>query len=428
MKWLHLSDIHYNPRNDGRSTHQLRTKLPRYIAENHIEADYLFITGDFRNAKYQNSDDYVVASEAVRFILEIADAAKIPYINIHIVPGNHDLTRTEDINRLRRIKENYNANDGRFQDDDSDLFFLLERFHFYRQIVYIMEKYGVPTHQVSGLYQLHGVHYAPEFSLLYLNTCIICNSDNDRGNLIIGNFDIYQCLEEIKREYPDRPIIVLAHHGIENFRPDERNAVERLFKDYPIKLYLCGDAHKPWQRTTNNILELTMGGLIQGNNVRTVFSVGEQKNEKYLIKAYEWDADTSRWGEYTQLNEELRDELGDSFLDSGTTKVFREAPKTDLASHPDSDCLHKQLCGEFKAVREHDGACISSQAILLAKKLWNEYQDEIGGIYLLDLARIQNNQKAIEEIYFALSISTDARVRTLAKRWNEKWRCVNEHF
>lgn len=428
MKWLHLSDIHYNPRNDGRSTHQLRTKLPRYIAENYIEADYLFITGDFRNAKYQKSDDNVVASEAVKFILEIADAAKIPYNNIHIVPGNHDLTRTEDINRLCRIKENYNANDGRFQDDDSDVFFLLERFHFYRQIVHMMEKHGVPIHQTSGLYQLHGVYYAPEFSLLYLNTCLICNSDNDRGNLIIGNFDIYQRLEEIERDHPDRPIIVLAHHGIENFRPDERNAVERLFKDYPIKLYLCGDAHKPWRRTINGILELTMGGLIQGNNVRTVFSVGELKNEKYLIKAHEWDVDTSRWGEYTQLNEELRDELGTGVLDIGTTKVFRESPKNGLADCSDSDLLHQRLRDEFKTVRRHDGSCISNQAILLAKRLWNEYQDEIGGIYLLDLARIQNNQKVIEEIYFALSISTDAQVRVLARRWNEKWRCVNEHI
>ena len=124
----------------------------------------------------------------------------------------------------------------------------------------------------------------------------------------------------------------------------------------------------------------------------------------------------------------MRDELGDNFLDIGTTRVLRETSKTDLASYPVSDFSHKRLRDEFKAVRRHDGVCISSQAILLAEKLWNEYQDEIGGIYLLDLARIQNNQKAIEEIYFALSISTDAQVRTLAKRWNKKWRCVNEHF
>ncbi len=30
MKWLHLSDIHYNPYRDGRSTEQLREKLLKY--------------------------------------------------------------------------------------------------------------------------------------------------------------------------------------------------------------------------------------------------------------------------------------------------------------------------------------------------------------------------------------------------------------
>ncbi len=428
MKWLHLSDIHYNPRNDGRSTYQLRTKLPQYIAENHIDAEYLFITGDFRNAKYQKTDDYTVASETVKFIFEIADAAKIPRTNIHIVPGNHDLTRTEDIDRLRRIKENYIANDGRFQSDDGDLFFLLERFRFYRQIANMMEKQGVPLHQTSRLYQLHGVHYTPEFSLLYLNTCLVCNSDEDRGNLIIGNFDLYQCLEEIKREHPDRPIIVLAHHGIENFRLDEKLAVERLLKEYPVKLYLCGDSHKPWRRAINGILELTMGCLVQGSNIRTVFSTGEFKNGKILIKAHEWDADTSRWGEYTQLNEELREELGGNILEQGHTEFFRRKTETLLASTQVSDLSHKRLYDEFITVRRRDGACISEQAISLANRLWNEYQDETGGIYLLDLARIQNNQKVIKEIYFALSVSADAQVRTLARQWNEKWGCVNEHF
>ena len=97
---------------------------------------------------------------------------------------------------------------------------------------------------------------------------------------------------------------------MDNFRTDERKAVENLFRDYPIKLYLCGDAHTPWRRSTNKFVEITMGGLLQDNNVRTVFSVGEMEKEKIQIKAHEWDADTNRWGEYTQLNDELNDIFG----------------------------------------------------------------------------------------------------------------------
>lgn len=46
MKWIHLSDIHFDPQSDGRNANQLRRKLIEYIKGCHIKADYLFITGD----------------------------------------------------------------------------------------------------------------------------------------------------------------------------------------------------------------------------------------------------------------------------------------------------------------------------------------------------------------------------------------------
>lgn len=90
--------------------------------------------------------------------------------------------------------------------------------------------------------------------------------------------------------------------------------------------------------------------------------------------------------------------------------------------------LQNQLRDRFREVRERDGAEISYQAELLAHTLWNEYQDGSGGIYLLDLARIRNDQNAIENLYFALSISADEQIRETVKKWNRKWSRVNEHF
>ena len=409
MKWIHLSDIHYNPKNEGRSTYQLRAKLPRYIADRNIKADYLFITGDFRHAKYQKDDDGTVASQAVQFILKIADAAKIDYTNIHVVPGNHDLTRTKNVDKISKIKKNYDPNEGRFL--DSDLPFLHGRFRFYRQVIHELERRGVPVYQPSSQLQLHAIYETLDFSLLYLNTCSVCNSDNDRGDLIIGNFDLYLCLEKLKQNHPNKPVIVLAHHGMDNFRPDEKKAVERLFEDYPIKLYLCGDAHTPWRRSTNGIMEITMGCLVQGRNVRTVFSVGELENGKCLIKAHEWDADTSRWGEYTQLNDELRDAFGNGVLINNDTAN-----------------LYEQLRRDFEKVRKRDEKNISDEAMSLAHKLWDEYRDGAGGIYLLDLARIRKDQASVEELYSTLSMSTDEKTRITAKQWYEKWGRQNEHY
>lgn len=90
--------------------------------------------------------------------------------------------------------------------------------------------------------------------------------------------------------------------------------------------------------------------------------------------------------------------------------------------------LYDQLREDFKRVREQDGASISYQAETLARKLWYEYRDGGGGIYLLDLARIRNDQSEIEKLYFELIMSTDMQIRDTARRWNKKWGRVNERF
>ena len=90
--------------------------------------------------------------------------------------------------------------------------------------------------------------------------------------------------------------------------------------------------------------------------------------------------------------------------------------------------LYDQLREDFKRVREQDGASISYKAETLARKLWNDYRDGGGGIYLLDLARVRNNQIEIENLYYELIMSTDIQIRDTARRWNKKWRRVNEHF
>lgn len=304
MKWLHLSDIHYNPQNDGRSTQQLREKLPEYLKDRRITADHLFVTGDFRHAGFQKDDDGATAAHAAQFILTIADTAQVDHANIHIVPGNHDLSRTKSVDRLNQILTNYDPNNGRFCKGDAT--FLTKRFGFFQQVVRELAKKGFVSPWDKTLLPLHVMRCYDDFNLLYLNTSIVCNSKEERGSLILGNHDIYQALQEMKRKKPDNPIIVLAHHGLDNFRDDEKKAVEHLLEEYPVKLYLCGDAHKSNRRTTNGILEITMGCLTYGRGVKTVFSYGELKKGDWSIEAHEWDANESEWGEYSQFNKKLK--------------------------------------------------------------------------------------------------------------------------
>lgn len=304
MKWLHLSDLHYNPQNDGRSTHQLREKLLKYLQEAHITADHLFLTGDYRHAKYQRENEADAAKASAEFILQIAGAAKILPEGIHIIPGNHDLSRLPETGALDQIKQKYDAHNGRLGQADAAL--LLGRFTFFRLLMQELGRSGVKPVWPDTMLPLHVRRSFESFHLLCLNTGIFCNSDRDRGELIIGNYDLYRALEEMKQADSGRPIIVLGHHGLDNFREDERKAVETLFAEYPVRLYLCGDAHMPWKRRTNGFMEITMGCLVQEKYTRTVFSAGALRRSDFSIEAHSWDADEGEWGEYTQFNKKLR--------------------------------------------------------------------------------------------------------------------------
>ena len=104
-------------------------------------------------------------------------------------------------------------------------------------------------------------------------------------------------------------------------------------------------------------------------------------------------------------------------------------PRNNAFSFENSqNYLYNQLREEFKRVREQNGPSISYQAETLARKLWHEYRDGGGGIYLLDLARIRNDQSEIEKLYYELIMSADIQIRDTARRWNKKWGRVNERF
>ena len=121
MKFLHVSDIHFNPAADGRATRDLRAKFKRYTMEKGLQdIDEVFFTGDFRHAiKQAHQNPFEVAQNAVNFLCDIAECVGVTDLNhIHIVPGNHDLDREqnkeENSSFLDEIYRQYDPDDGCF--------------------------------------------------------------------------------------------------------------------------------------------------------------------------------------------------------------------------------------------------------------------------------------------------------------------------
>ncbi|MGI6249542.1 MAG: metallophosphoesterase [Acutalibacteraceae bacterium] len=301
MRFIHISDLHFNPGKDGRTSRKIREDLVTYLQRLNISADELLITGDLRHAKYQRKEQCEVDA-VVEYIKEIAKAIKITEVeHIHLVPGNHDRDRNEDKEEIKaktaEIKGKYNIAEGCFE--KNDLEFLLQQFEYFKMVCNTL--YG-PSNYWSKA-ELHTYRVLGETVFLYLNTAIMHNVDEDRGHLIIGNDCLDRLLKEIDKQYPNYPIIILAHHSPDLFEKHEKEAIEEILMFYPnVFLYLCGDAHEAWIRKVNWHLEVTMGCLKQGKGVEPTFLYGE--TESQVFKAHHW---VKAWEPFTAANMKLQE-------------------------------------------------------------------------------------------------------------------------
>ncbi len=296
MRFIHISDLHYNPEDDGRSTKNLRKGLIKYIQDNQIKADELFITGDFRQAGKQMEDPAEIVS-VVKYIKSIAMAANVSEECIHLVPGNHDREREESNEISASIRDKYDPEKGQF--DKKDIEFLENRFNYFKKVWEAV--YGKPFNW-SG-FPLHTYKVSNDNVVLYLNTAIMHNTDEDRmgKQLIIGNNCLEELLDEIEKKYPDLPIIVLAHHSPDLFLDQEKKAIERILLDHKkVFLYLCGDAHETWPRRINHHLEITMGCLQHYDKVESAFLYGDTEKNKYCV--HHW---VGAWEPYVDCTDQI---------------------------------------------------------------------------------------------------------------------------
>ena len=311
MRFIHISDIHLYPPNEGRHSRLIREQLISYIRSKDYTADELLITGDFRHAKYQKKVSQIEINEVVAYVKAIAEAAGITEVeHIHIVPGNHDLDRTIiDGRKLAWIRRKYDAANGRFSKDELTL--LKSQFKYFNSVCNTL--YG--NNHYWKTRELHTYRVLGDTVFLYLNTALTHHGDKDRGRLVIGNDCLDRLLREIAKKYPDKPIIVLAHHSPDCFEAHEKRAVEEILQRNPqVILYLCGDAHEAWNRRVNTHIEIMMGCLRQERTVEETFLYGDTDTNDYQV--HHW---VREWEPYAAADRRLREyfpAVSDSGLDN----------------------------------------------------------------------------------------------------------------
>lgn len=316
MRWIHISDIHFNPSSDTSKTLRSRNNLVPFLKKEQIQADYLLITGDFRHAlKQKNQDQNTVINDALCYVLDIAKAAHIPYKNILIIPGNHDYQRfsKKRLERLNGLREKYIESMESFSAED--MTFLNVPFSFFVELCRELRQ-KVPDIKMPWIETENNLlpwtcsELYNDFSIILLNTCFFCHSNNDRkGNLIIDTAKLYNQVQQVIEHNPGKPIIILAHHGMDTLDQKIQRELDFIFHEINEQvLYLCGDAHDLWIRRVNRVFEVTTGCLLEATGVKTMFSIGEIGNNRIMtIKAYR--SEDGIWGEYSQFNALAQDYL-----------------------------------------------------------------------------------------------------------------------
>ena len=285
LKWLHLSDLHFNYNNYNSIV--MRQSLLKYIRQLQKENgfDMVFITGDivYQGGKFDK--------EVEKFIGDILKEARVTAENLYIVPGNHDIVRT---NLRKTILEGIASRNSEQAELDKETLEELKKGQkkfntFYKKI----KGEAYPTKNI------HSITRNLEYNIININTCVTCGRAEEEGSLRILLKNLQQTLNEVENSKAIN--IAIGHHSIECFHETERDKIINRLIDNNVDIYLCGHTHKPkYHFDTNNYRELPMfvcGGNMVDDFATVGFISGEidLSTKKGSVTFHSWNNDYEKW-------------------------------------------------------------------------------------------------------------------------------------
>lgn len=289
LRWLHLSDIHFNF--DNYETTWLRDRLLFKLNEFRGNIDFLVITGDLL---FQFGSTF---SDVEKFLNNVISILEVSIDNVFIVPGNHDFKRSFDRSVII---------DG-LKKDDTSITNKVSALSVYMKTTLISEgqKEFWDFHQRilkrrDNYEDVHFISKRDNFNIVNLNTCLISGDKNEEGSLSIGMSQLIDTLKSIENK--DNPIIAIGHHSLECFLESERNQIVQIFEDYNVDIYLCGHMHKS-QHDINASGNRLIRSLVCGANMTNdyadpTFILGDIDLDTFecTIKYYKWKSRRKEWG------------------------------------------------------------------------------------------------------------------------------------
>lgn len=369
FKWVHLSDIHFRPQKDnGFNTTELKSSLPQYLRSHVQSADALIITGDYRFAPDKEDNPQSVCD----FIKQLCEALDLDISHVFLVPGNHDLDRSEvrsDV--IKGLRNRYTPSQGVF--DQERLENLENNFKYFHELQKIL--YGKDAWE-SVCVGSNPHYFVPleNCNLLLINTALTAGAVendhvNDERRLLLGSSYLAAAVHDIEN---NKPIIAIGHHGLNYLEGEEYKTCTQFMDREGIRLYLCGHDHTLWNSTFGNQgKSITVGCLMQADrSVEAGFSVGELLSDGSVdVRAHKWDLNQQKWylhppGEqhYENLYHSLETSVAETeqeFPGDGEKEIIQREHPFSLAGYV---LLGGRGIDGIKYIWERDGRMVESLA------------------------------------------------------------------
>lgn len=274
LTWLHLSDIHFNPKTEWRDCDS-RSGLLKHLEEifakdGSLRPDFVFCTGDIafgETAKMPLADQYGQAKAFFDKLLQVCGYGDkpLPKEHLFVVPGNHDVNRrciNQDaqatLNTLAKTSEhNIETINQRFEDRSIEFTDAITRLDEYAQFV---KDYLPHQHDNNGRHHYATVHEIDgiKVGIAGFNSAWTCSGQEDDRNIWLAASWQFNNAKQSLNDADVR--IGLIHHPVDWLNSADRDiTARRIASDYHF--WLHGHSHNAWVTPIQSHIVIAAGAV-----------------------------------------------------------------------------------------------------------------------------------------------------------------------
>mgnify|MGYP000867896906 CR=1 FL=1 len=272
VTWLHISDTHFCNKKNGCYSQEIVDRFFDDLIEMNskygLYPDLIFFTGDLAFGHIGDSDGLSLEDqykESKKFFDKVCDIfPKVPVENIFIVPGNHDVNRTQIaesenyyFESLREDKNGAKIVDDLLRNNKLDFQRCMVRLNEFKHFLNSSSYQHLLQDPDRLIYSKTCDINGFKVGIAGLNSAWSSHGENEKGKLLFGISQIFEAHNKLKDSMLS---IAISHHPPNWFTEFEDTSMGREIEN-KFNFYLHGHEHQEWVSVINEHIRIASGAL-----------------------------------------------------------------------------------------------------------------------------------------------------------------------